>query len=231
MGFVTLGWARQGPPKKAMSFPRPLASALVASAATGVVCFLLWARRKHPEDENTDREEAPPSWIKWNEDRDFRPLRVREWTDMGWRKSEGGWVGHDYCHDAMAGVRISDYHWNSTTQELVGIASFTIRAESHKKFCHGGSMTAVMDDVIGWAGFCVAASDDGGGAVCLPWSGFTVQIDTALRKPVPVGSRLELRAKLDRREGPRKVYFNASLTNEDGAAHCEAKGLFLLSKK
>jgi hypothetical protein len=42
--------------------------------------------------------------------------------------------------------------------QLVGPAHFTDRAESHKGLCHGGSFCALMDDAIGWMGFCVSGT-------------------------------------------------------------------------
>lgn len=41
-------------------------------------------------------------------------------------------------------------------------------------------MCAVMDDAVGWLGFCESG-------VCLPWSGFTVQIDTSLKRAITIG--------------------------------------------
>ena len=40
-------------------------------------------------------------------------------------------------------------------------------------------MTALMDDVIGWCGFCAEGT-------CKPWCGFTVQVDTSLKAPIKV---------------------------------------------
>jgi hypothetical protein len=84
---------------------------------------------------------------------------VREWDDPSWRASpEGGWVGNDYIHSAKSGVRVLDYHLMrgpgsdsaaADAYSLVGVTHFSERAESHKGLCHGGSMCAVMDDVVG----------------------------------------------------------------------------------
>ena len=81
-----------------------------------------------------------------------------------------------------------------------------------------------MDDAIGWIGFCSTG-------VVMPWSGFTVQINTKLMKPVTVGSLLRIEAKIDRREGDRKVWCTAKLTDEfSTVTYCEGQGLFLLNK-
>ena len=72
---------------------------------------------------------------------------------------------------------------------MAGIVHFTSKAESHQGFCHGGSMCSIMDDAIGWIAFCVTGE-------CKPWTGFTVQINTSLKKPVRVGQILLLRIKI-----------------------------------
>lgn len=88
-------------------------------------------------------------------------------------------------------------------------------------------MCTVMDDVIGWTGFCTTGK-------CRPWSGFTVQINTSLQAPIKVGSWLRVEGVITSVER-RKVRVKASLyspaTNgQDPVVHCEAEGLFLLKK-
>ncbi len=88
-------------------------------------------------------------------------------------------------------------------------------------------MCALMDDCIGWMGFC---SDVQAGP--RPWSGFTVQIDTSLKKSVKVGQLLQVEAWIERRDGPRKVWVGCRLfdpLSPTETVHCTAKGLFLLS--
>ena len=88
-------------------------------------------------------------------------------------------------------------------------------------------MCCVFDDIIGWTAFCVTGT-------CIPWSGYTVEVNTRLTKPVPVGSLLQLSCtvtKVDR----RKVYLHASLTkyranDEDGYMYASADGLVILNK-
>ena len=83
-------------------------------------------------------------------------------------------------------------------------------------------MCSLMDDVVGWTGFCATGA-------CEPWSGFTVQINTSLKKPVEVGSWLRLEGEIVKIEG-RKVSVRARLLL--GAdVHCEAEGLVVLKKK
>ena len=82
-------------------------------------------------------------------------------------------------------------------------------------------MCSIMDDAIGWIGFCVTGE-------CKPWTGFTVQINTSLMKPVKVGQILLLQIKIDKVER-RKVFASAELINpeetmDDGSECIHAKG-------
>ncbi len=81
-----------------------------------------------------------------------------------------------------------------------------------------------MDDAIGWMGFCVSGS-------CRPWSGYTVQVNTSLKKSVAVGSVLRLEAWVKKREGARKFWISTRLSDpsDENCVYCEGEGLFLLS--
>ena len=88
-----------------------------------------------------------------------------------------------------------------------------------------GSMCALMDDAIGWMGFCSSGQ-------VKPWSGFTVQVNTALRKSVPIGSLMRLEASIEKREGSRKVWVRSRLVDgKCSTVYCEGYGLFLLNSK
>jgi len=124
----------------------------------------------------------------------------------------------------------------TTGAVLTGIVHFTSRAESHRGYCHGGSMCSIMDDIIGWTGFCASGR-------CLPWSGYTVQVNTKLMKPVPVGRVLLLECRIVRLER-RKVFVVAKLIDPagdgsvveegdsgiDAVVHAEADGLVILNR-
>lgn len=58
-----------------------------------------------------------------------------------------------------------------------------------------------------------------------------MQVNTALRKSVPVDSVLRLAAWVKKRDGPRKFWISARLVDPDSDAcvYCEGEGLFLLS--
>jgi acyl-coenzyme A thioesterase PaaI-like protein len=184
---------------------------------------------------------------------------VREFSNEAWRTSEGGFLGTDFVHSSTrAAVRILEYLLvNGTSSSpslgemapaqsssnlsevtdsepseggepyprLIGPAYFSEAAESHRGLCHGGSMCALMDDALGWMGFCASGTPRG-------WTGYTVQVDTTLKKAVPVGSLLRLEAWVQRREGKRKIWVGAKLVDPtDGSVHCTAKGLFLISRE
>ena len=162
-------------------------------------------------------------------------LDVKEWTDDGgiYREQEG-WKGNDFMHSPNSPVRIYDYimfppgkleDGSEVVMDyaIVSAVQFSVNAESHKGLCHGGTMCAVMDDAIGWCGFCESG-------VCKPWSGYTVQIDTCLKRAIRVESVLKIVAWIERREGPRKIYIAAKLVSADGEiVHATGKGLYLKS--
>ena len=115
-----------------------------------------------------------------------------------------------------------------TGMRLSGVVVFTSRAESHKGFCHGGSMCSVMDDIIGWTGFCASGK-------CIPWSGYTVQVNCSLLKPIHVGKILRLDCVIDRVER-RKVYVSAvlhdpeSTSDNDSCIHAKGEGMVVVNR-
>ena len=147
-----------------------------------------------------------------------------------WRQVNG-WVGTDYAHGEEAAVHIAGYALSTTPagfSKLTGAVHFGPGAESHKGLCHGGAMCTVMDDIIGWVGFCVSGQ-------CKPWSGFTVQVNTTLQAPITVGSWLKVDAEIYEVER-RKVKIRAALTAPATAGtvevvHCTGEGLFVLKKE
>eukprot|EP01036_Dinobryon_divergens_P030140 gene30140-39337_t len=165
-------------------------------------------------------------------------VTLREWKDEEWRKdpSGGGFSGTDFCHSKSSAVQIQEYllfsksdsHLLSKSCELeypflIGAAFFNEKCESHRGLCHGGTFCALMDDAIGWMGFCFSGE-------VRPWCGYTVQVNTALKKAVKIGSVLKLESWVARREGKRKIWISSRLVDpESGDIHCEGEGLFLLS--
>ena len=147
--------------------------------------------------------------------------------------------GTDLVHDSNSPVRILDYyvrygsgipHTGLTSggvgTTLHGIVHYTPRAESHAGFCHGGSMCSVMDDVIGWVAFCVTGR-------CIPWTGFTVQVNTSLKRPIRVNSILLVKAEISQVER-RKVSVLATIVDpsqsEGPIVHAEGSGLVVMNR-
>jgi acyl-coenzyme A thioesterase PaaI-like protein len=178
-----------------------------------------------------------PNWIDQLRDDWGEPLAVAEWDDVDSYRAKNGWQGRDLVHDHHAPVRVLEYfvaygqgvnglERGGVDTTLTGIAHFTPRAESHKGFCHGGSMCSLMDDIIGWCGFLVTGK-------CLPWTGFTVQINTSLKKPIRVNSYLLVRAKISSIER-RKVSITAELIDPaaepNNSTHATGEGLVILNQ-
>jgi acyl-coenzyme A thioesterase PaaI-like protein len=94
--------------------------------------------------------------------------------------------------------------------------SFTV-TEHHQGapgLAHGGVISAAVDEGMGYLLWLV-----GGPAV-------TARIEVDFRRPVPVASRLELEARIDRQEG-RKIW--ASLEGRvDGEVMVEARALYVM---
>jgi len=189
------------------------------------------------------------------------PLEVLEWQDDGGKyRSKNGWKGRDLVHDTQSPVRVLEYYVKygpgithaddnkndnntpdttkpaikyknfvrgGTDTTLTGIVHFTKRAESHQGYCHGGSMCSIMDDVIGWVGFLVTGE-------CHPWSGFTVQVNSKLQRPVHVDSILLVQAKITNIER-RKVSIEAVIKDpkddeNDNCVHATASGLVVVNR-
>jgi hypothetical protein len=187
-----------------------------------------------------------PHWVDqlrptWGE-RLIRP----EWEDSYLRR-EKGWLGQDLCHASDSPVRILDYY--TTPSVVTGVVYFSPRAESHRGFCHGGSMCSVMDDILGWTAFLLAPQhrqpEQQQERRHNSWNGYTAQVNVSLKKPVPVHSVLLLQGSITKREGARKVYVKAHLVNPNcnnssnngsstgshGAIHAVGEGLVLLHKE
>jgi acyl-coenzyme A thioesterase PaaI-like protein len=204
-----------------------------------------------------------PDWVrvgKTGESSWGETLEVLEWQDDGGEyRSKNGWKGRDLVHDKQSPVRVLEYyvkygpgithadennHKNDNNPEskpaikyknfvrggidttLTGIVHFTKRAESHQGYCHGGSMCSIMDDVIGWVGFLVTGE-------CHPWSGFTVQVNSKLQRPVHVDSILLVQAKITNIER-RKVSIEAVIKDpkdeNDNCVHATASGLVVVNR-
>jgi acyl-coenzyme A thioesterase PaaI-like protein len=159
----------------------------------------------------------------------YRTTCTHPYMFLFWRQ------GRDLVHDQDAPVRILDYYANygpgiasfsrgGVGTTLTGVCHFTKRAESHAGYCHGGSMCSLMDDVIGWAAFLVTGK-------CCPWTGFTVQINSSLQRPILVDSILLVQATITKVER-RKVSVTAAIVDpsQENAIHATGEGLVILNR-
>lgn len=100
-------------------------------------------------------------------------------------------------------------------EELRVRGSFTV-GEHHQGapgLAHGGVISAAVDEGMGYLLWLVQSP------------AVTAHLEIDYRRPVPVGSRLELEGRVDRMEG-RKIY--ASMEGRvDGVVAVEAKALYL----
>ncbi len=142
-------------------------------------------------------------------------LLYREWNDEIFRK-ENGWSGQDFMHNKKSnGPRILRYFFDRSSGTLVGIVTFGPDSESHAGYCHGGSMTAVLDDVLGHTAFVAGKG---------PWSGATVVVNCTLKKPVKVGQVLKVWGRVKDRQG-RKTFIEGGLIAENGDVHATSDGI------
>lgn len=135
----------------------------VVAGLIGLGAGVLLCRNQHrsAKEDNDTAEETPESSLRkecgW-----LAPLlyekrychleevdsTYREWEDMAWRKSRG-WMGQDFVHSKTSpGPRVLRYFYDRRTSSLIGIVKFGPGSESHAGLCHGGSMCAVLDDVV-----------------------------------------------------------------------------------
>lgn len=85
-------------------------------------------------------------------------------------------------------------------------------------------MCNIMDDVVGWTAFMVTG-------YCHPWSGFTMQINTSLQKPIMVHLQLLVKGIVTKIEHC-KVFVTAELVDpaDQEAIHATCQGLVILNK-
>lgn len=107
------------------------------------------------------------------------------------------------------------YYKRKGDENLVGKVWFGPEAEGPPGHAHGGSMAAVLDEVMG---------------ACAWMKGHTVlaaQLTTNFRNPLPLGTIAHFEATVDRVEG-RKVYTTGRLADESGKLFCEGTCLFIV---
>lgn len=108
------------------------------------------------------------------------------------------------------------YHLQVRRQgdELVAEHVFEPRHSGAPGIAHGGAVATVVDDVLGFLLYVALVP------------GVTRKLEVEYLKPVLIGVRYTIRAKVDEIDG-RKLWFSCSCTDPDGVETFRAKGLFL----
>mmetsp|Transcript_17453 Transcript_17453/g.25791 ORF Transcript_17453/g.25791 Transcript_17453/m.25791 type:complete len:391 (+) Transcript_17453:183-1355(+) len=175
-----------------------------------------------------------PTWIETNRTAYGELIMLDEWIQPSYR-SRKGWKGSDFIHHKDSPVRIIDYFVDYGNAEngkerggvgtsLTGIVHFTNRTESHQGLCHGGSITAVLNDIVAWTAFMVTGK-------CQPWSGFTTQINTSIHKPISLDSWMLVTGTISEVK-ERKVTVLVKLIDpkSNNNLHAEGDGFVILNK-
>lgn len=98
--------------------------------------------------------------------------------------------------------------------EMVAEHVFETRHSGAPGIAHGGAVATVVDDVLGFMLYVALVP------------GVTRKLEVEYLKPVLIGVRYTIRAKVDQIDG-RKLWFSCSCTDPEGVEAFRAKGLFL----
>jgi acyl-coenzyme A thioesterase PaaI-like protein len=142
--------------------------------------------------------------------------------DEGWaRLMNEPWqrLGPSFVSGEPSGDRLRvKYYRREADDMLVVKAWFGPGTEGPPGFAHGGSMAALMDEVMGAAAWVA-------GHPCLAG-----QIKISFRKVLPLGTVARAEGWIEELKG-RKVFVRSRLTGDQGELHCEGEGLFLKVKE
>eukprot|EP00591_Stephanopyxis_turris_P007000 CAMPEP_0195525326 /NCGR_PEP_ID=MMETSP0794_2-20130614/25733_1 /TAXON_ID=515487 /ORGANISM="Stephanopyxis turris, Strain CCMP 815" /LENGTH=322 /DNA_ID=CAMNT_0040655769 /DNA_START=43 /DNA_END=1011 /DNA_ORIENTATION=+ len=106
------------------------------------------------------------------------------------------------------------------------------RLNGHGGIVHGGVISLIFDEAMGWANECLQAQDielasNGADTIKPSTIIVTANLNVDFRAPLVEGSEAVVRVYHDGTDG-RKVYFSATLESKDGTVlFAEAKGLFI----
>ncbi len=105
------------------------------------------------------------------------------------------------------------------------------RLNGHDGIVHGGVLSLLFDEAMGWAYECLRRDEDdriGDLSPLVAVAAVTANLTVDFRAPFRGGSAGVIRVYHDRRDG-RKIYFTATLENKDGSVtYAEARSLFVL---
>lgn len=205
---------------RSTSFAGQVATHLTAGVAASIATYyFLNSRRISVNREGRQDEESLAGWLGylWKDSTLIDADEAYpEWHDEVFRASNG-WKGNDFIHSKSSkGPRILRYFRDAADNSLIGAVVFGPNSESHAGLCHGGSMTAVLDDVLGHTAFLCGGKG--------PWTGATVSVNCTLKKPVKVGDVLKVWGRVVSRSR-RKVVIEGGLQAEDGTIHALLEGV------
>lgn len=100
-------------------------------------------------------------------------------------------------------------------EEVVADYVFAERHSGAPGIAHGGTVSALVDDLLGYALYVVREP------------GVTRRLEVDFLRPVLVGTSYALRGRVDRREG-RKVFTSCEGAAPDGTVAFRATGLFVV---
>lgn len=98
--------------------------------------------------------------------------------------------------------------------DVTGLFLVTADHQGATGLVHGGLLAAAFDETLGALNWLVLAP------------AVTGRLEVDFRKPVPVGSEITIRAKVDSVDG-RKVWCSGVGTFADGTVAAESRGLFI----
>lgn len=99
--------------------------------------------------------------------------------------------------------------------EVVAEHVFEPRHGGAPGIAHGGAVATVVDDVLGFLLYVALAP------------AVTRRLEVDYLKPVLLGTRYQVRARVDRREG-RKLFVSCEATDPDGVVAFRGTGLFVV---
>jgi len=107
------------------------------------------------------------------------------------------------------------YEYDPEGRKVIGRAWFGPRASGAPGLAHGGSMLAILDEVMGLAAWM------SGHYV------MSVRLTAEFLRVLPLGTEARVEARVVRVRG-RKVHTLGTLSGADGAAFSRAKGLYVV---
>lgn len=144
--------------------------------------------------------------------------------DFGWLQSPepswrpvglSRWPSENFLHSDAPGKRVSlRYYREEPGGSFRAKVLFGRLAQGHPGHCHGGSLSAVLDEVMGFTAWL-------SGSIVV-----AAELTIRYRSMVPVGARAIAEAEVIRLEG-RKIWTRSLLRSPGGTLYCEGEALYI----